>query len=154
MLDAPWVENGKSTRLLAPADRHPLAKLTRGGPAQWPQVLHTKGKLGSGGPYVIDTIVPPFDNPWKAPLFFGDHDFLPDGSALLCTMQGDVWRVEGLDDNLEKIRWRRVASGLHQALGLIVADGQVFVLGRDQITRLLDANGDSDADLYAWFSNH
>src|ERR1700730_18145898 len=101
MLDAPWVENGKFTRLVALADKHPLAKLTRGGPAQWPQVLETKGKLGSGGPYVIDTIVPPFDNPWKAPLFFGDHDFLPDGSALACTMQGDVWRARGLADKLE-----------------------------------------------------
>ena len=54
------------------------------------------------------------------PLFFGDHDFLPDGSALLCTMGGDVWRVEGLDDeSLKGVRWRRVASGLHQALGLL-----------------------------------
>ena len=36
------------------------------------------------------------------------------------------------------VRWRRFASGLHQALGLVVADGQVHVLGRDQITRLHD----------------
>ena len=48
-------------------------------------------------PYAIDTIEPPFDNPWKAPLFFGDHDFFPDGTAMICTMQGDVWRVEGID---------------------------------------------------------
>jgi len=153
MLDAPWVENGKFTRIVGPADKHPLGKLTRGGPAQWPQVLETKGKLGKGGPYVIDTIVPPFDNPWKAPLFFGDHDFLPDGSALVCTMQGDVWRVEGLDDKLEKVRWRRIASGLHQALGLVVADRQIYVLGRDQITRLHDKNGDGEADFYECFSN-
>ena len=153
LLDAPWVENGKFTRIIAPADKHPLAKFTRGGRAQWPQVLETKGKLGTGGPYVIDTILPPFDNPWKAPLFFGDHDFLPDGSALVCTMQGDIWRVQGLDDKLEKVRWRRIASGLHQTLGLVVADGQIYVLGRDQITRLHDKNGDGEIDFYECFSN-
>src|SRR5262249_44387091 len=153
MLDAPWVEDGKFVRTVAPADKHPLAKLTRGGPVQWPQVFETKASLGNGGPDVIDTIVPPFANPWKAPLFFGDHDFLPDGTALLCTMQGDVWRVAGLDDKLQRVRWRRIASGLHQALGLVVADGHIYVLGRDQITRLHDLNGDGEMDFYECFSN-
>jgi putative heme-binding domain-containing protein len=152
MLDAPWAENGKFTRIVAPADRHPLAKWIQGGPRQWPQVLETRGTLGSGGPYVIDTIQPPFENPWKAPLFFGDVDFLPDGSALLCTIQGDVWHVEGLDGKLDHVRWRRFASGLHQALGLAVADGRIYVLGRDQITRLHDRNGDGEADFYECFS--
>src|SRR5262249_45073783 len=122
MLDSPWVEGGKFISIVGPACSHPLAHLTHGGPAQWPQLLETRGILGSGSPYVIDTIPPPFANPWKAPLFFGDHDFLPDGTALLCTMQGDVWRVQGLDHDLENVRWRRIASGLHQALGLVVAD--------------------------------
>ncbi len=50
---------------------------------------------------------------------------------MLCTMQGDVWHVEGLDATLGQVRWRRFASGLHQALGLVVADGLVHVLGRE-----------------------
>lgn len=61
------------------------------------------------------------------------HDFLPDGTPILCTMQGDVWRVEGPDDKLEKVRWRRIAAGLHHALGLVVADRSIYVLSRDQI---------------------
>jgi azurin len=153
MLDAPWVENGNFTRIVAPAKDHPLAHLIQGGPAQWPQILKTHGTLGSGGPYVVDTIAPPFDNPWKAMLFFGDHDFLPDGAALICTMQGDVWRVDGLDDKLDNVRWRRIAAGLQQALGLVVADKQAYVLGRNQITRLHDYNGDGETDFYECFSN-
>ncbi len=153
MLDAPWVEGGKFVRTVAPAKDHPLAHLTRGGPAQWPQTMVTKGTLGNGGPYVVDNITPPFVNPWKALMFFGDHDFLPDGAALICTMEGDVWRVDGLDDKLDKVRWRRVAAGLHQPLGLVVADGRAYVLGRNQITRLHDVNGDGEADFYECFAN-
>jgi len=153
MLDAPWAKDGKFTRLVAPADKHPLAKLTQGGPAQWPQVMETRGTLGSANPYAIDTIAPPFKNPWNALLFFGGHDFLPDGSALVCTMQGDVWHVTGLDAKLDRVRWRRFAAGLHQALGLVVASGEIYVLGRDQITRLHDKNGDGEADFHECFSN-
>jgi putative heme-binding domain-containing protein len=155
MLDAPWVDNGRFTRVVAPADRHPFLHMTRGGAAQWPQVFRTQGKLGlkRSWPYVIDTIEPPFDNPWKALLFFGGHDFFSDGAAMLCTIQGDVWRVDGLDQGLENVRWRRFASGLHQALGLVIAGGQVYVLGRDQITRLHDLDGDGEADFYECFSN-
>lgn len=153
MLDSPWVEGGKFIRIAGPASSHPLAQWTRGGPSQWPQVLETRGRLGNARPYAIDTIVPPFENPWKVPLFFGDHDFLPDGSALLCTMQGDVWKVDGLGGDLRQVRWRRFASGLHHCLGLVVADGQVYVQGRDQITRLHDLNGDGEADFYECFSN-
>ncbi len=154
MLDAPWADGGRFTRVVGPAAEHPLRRLTQGGGTKrWPQVLSTRGRLGRSGPYAIDTIEPPFDNPWKALMFFGDHDFLPDGTAMICTMVGDVWRVEGLDDSLQNVRWRRYATGLHQALGLLVVDGKVHVLGRDQITRLHDLDGDGEADFYECVNN-
>ncbi|HEX4588995.1 MAG TPA: DUF6797 domain-containing protein [Gemmataceae bacterium] len=153
MLDAPWAEDGKFVRIIAPADRHPLAHLTRGGKPQWPQAPTTTGSLGTGRPYAVDTITLPLENPWKALLYFGGLDFFADGTAVLCTMQGDVWRVDGLDDTLRNVRWRRIASGLNQALGLVIANDNVYVLGRDQITRLVDLNGDGEADFYECFSN-
>ena len=134
-LDAPWVTNGNFVRDVAAADQHPLRKLTTGGPAQWPQEVDTKITPGIGHPYAIDTIALPYDNPWKAPMFCGDHDFLPDGSGLVCTMQGDVWHVSGIDAAPDKpavAHWRRFASGLHHALGLVVADGKIYVQCRDQ----------------------
>ncbi|MCA9087413.1 MAG: hypothetical protein KDA90_02135, partial [Planctomycetaceae bacterium] len=101
----------------------------------------------------------PVDNPWNALLFCGGHDFLRDGSALVCTMHGDVWRVSGLDDELQHVTWTRYASGLHHALGVVVdregqkASDEIYLQCRDQLTRLHDLNGDGEADFYECFSN-
>jgi putative heme-binding domain-containing protein len=152
-LDAPWVADGQFERVVAPTDQHPLRHVREGGLRQWTWEWQTAGELGSGSPYAVDTIPLPFDNPWKALVFCGDHDMLPDGSALVCTMQGDVWRATGLDGELRNVRWTRFASGLHHALGLVVHEGAIYVQCRDQITRLHDRNGDGEADFYECFSN-
>lgn len=155
-LDAPWVENGQFTREVAPASRHSSRHLTQGGPAQWPQTIATTIRPGSGRPYAIDTIELPVENPWNALLFCGGHDFLKDGSALVCTIQGDVWHVSGLNsapDRQGVATWRRFASGLHHALGLVVSNGEIYVQCRDQLTRLRDVDNDGEADFYECFSN-
>jgi putative heme-binding domain-containing protein len=152
-LDAPWVDKGQFVRVVGPRESHPALELTRGRGPQWPLELTTHVTLGSGRPYAIDSIEPPFENPSHSLMFFGGHDFLPDGSALLATIQGEVWRVTGLDASSTQAHWRRFASGLHQALGLVVAGGQAYVVGRDQITRLHDLDGDGEADFYENFSN-
>jgi putative heme-binding domain-containing protein len=153
MLDAPWIENGRFVREIAPADKHSLASLTHGGKAQWPTELTTTGSIGTNRPYALDTIALPSKNPWNALFFIGGHDFFADGSAALCTMQGDVWHVDGLDASLKNVRWRRMAAGLHHALGIVVSGQSVYVLGRDQITRLVDLNSDGEADFYECVSN-
>ncbi|HVU88707.1 MAG TPA: DUF6797 domain-containing protein [Pirellulales bacterium] len=152
-LDAPRIEDGKFSRLVAPADEHPLRELLKGGPAQWPQVLETHGSLGGDdAAYTIDTITAPVDNPWRSLMFFGGHDFLPDGSAMVCTMHGEVWHVTGLDRELAHVRWKRFAAGLHHPQGLVVSGDAIYVLGRNQVTRLHDLNHDDEADFYECFS--
>lgn len=152
-LDAPWVENNRFTRVVAPAAEHPQRHLLTNAPAQWPLEIETPIELGSAAPYAVDTMGLPFQNPWKALLFCGGHAFLPDGSALVGTMQGDVWHVAGFAYPSKQARWRRYAAGLHHALGLVIDRDGIFVLGRDQITRLHDTNGDGEADFYECFSN-
>ncbi len=49
--------------------------------------------------------------------------------------------------------WRRFASGLHHALGIRISPDGIFVLCRDQLTRLHDTNGDGQADWYECYSN-
>lgn len=153
-LDSAWVEDGKFVHTVAPAAEHPLADELESGSAQWPQKLQTTIRYGDRRPYSVDTIELPVENPWKAPLFCGGQELLHDGSALVCTMHGDVWRVSGLIDHSNtRATWRRFASGLHHALGIVADEDGIFVLGRNQITRLHDFNKDGEADYYECFSN-
>jgi hypothetical protein len=129
--------------------------MIKGGPALWGEPLVTEGKLGAGdGPYVVDTITLPENNPYDAWMRTSGFDFFPDGhSAAICTWNGDVWIVKGIDDKLDHLTWTRYATGLFQTLGLKIVNGEVYVLGRDQITHLHDLNGDGEADFYENFNN-
>ena len=152
-------------KLLPSVKNEALVALTQPGPARWLEKIVTKGSTGFTGnhPYVLDTITIPFDNPYKALFFTTGVDFPPAGpvgggidplqTAYICTVHGDVWRVSGIDGELRELTWKRYATGLFQPLGLKVLNGDIYVLGRDQITRLKDLNGDGEADSYDCFSN-
>ncbi len=120
----------------------------------WPKWLATGSSLGEGeSAHIIDTINVPFDNPYKALMFTSGLDFFANGDIAVCTLHGDVWLVRGVDDDLVDVKWKRYATGLCQPLGLKIVDDKVFVLGKDQITRLHDRNADDEADFYECFNN-
>ena len=123
------------------------------GPAQWPQWIETKGELGTQTPFATDRLTIPFDNPYGTLFFISAHDFFSDGTAAVATMTGEVWLVKGIDEKLEKLRWKRFAKGLHQPLGIKIIKDKLYVLGRDQITCLHDLNGDDEADFYECVTN-
>lgn len=148
MLDSAWVDGGKFRRERGATAGHSLRDLLGGGAPQWPEVLETRGDLGAGKPWAVDTLTLPETNPWNTLFFVGDHDEYRNGDIALCTFTGEVWRVSGVDGTLANLRWRRIATGLHQPLGLVMVDDDPCVLGRDQITRLRDLNGDGEADFY------
>lgn len=153
ILQRPVVKAGELSIEAERISNAELARKLRACRPQWPQEIQVRGTRGSGSPYAIDDVSLPSDNPWKALVFPTGHDFAADGSAYVCTMTGDVWHVRGLDSELQNVRWRRFASGLHQPLGLVVDKDQIYVIGRDQITRLHDANQDGEADFHECFSN-
>src|SRR5437763_11083596 len=99
-------------------------------------------------PLLIVTLTIPYQNPWNALMFTSGHDFFENGDAAVCTAHGDVWRVSGINEKLEKLVWKRFATGLFQPLGLKIVNDRVYVTGRDQITILHDLNGDGEADFY------
>ncbi len=131
-----------------------LSLLMQPGPRRWPEDPVTSGVVGSSdGPLAVDTLTLPFDNKFQAQFFTSGHDFFTNGDIAVCTVHGDVWRVSGVDDKLKKLTWKRYATGLFQPLGLKILEDRVYVLGRDQITRLVDANSDGEADRYENVSN-
>lgn len=123
------------------------------GPSLWPTAPVTRGVLGNDEPYAVDSLTLPFDNPYRALFFVSGHDFFSNGDMAVCTVHGDVWRVSGIDASLDKLVWKRFATGLFQSLGLRIVEDLVYVLGRDQMTRLIDENNDGQADRYECFCN-
>jgi hypothetical protein len=139
-----------------PGELPKLDALRQPGPRRWGEPLVTRGTIAQPAgdlPFVVDRIDPPHDNPYHALFFISGLDFFSNGDAALCTAHGDVWTVRGLDEKLDHVTWQRFATGLYQPLGLEVVDDRVIVLGRDQLTRLYDENGDGEADFYESF-NH
>ncbi len=135
-----------------------LEAATKPGKPIWPQTLTMKGNVPiSSEAYVVDTIpVPDRNDPaniWKSWVRCSGFDWFSDGRVAVCSLSGDVWIVSGIDAKLDKVTWKRFASGLYQPLGLKIVKDKVFVLGRDQLTRLHDLNNDGEADYYENFNN-
>ncbi len=149
-----YLLDGKKHLVTARQDGQDRSSLTNGSPAQWPQWIETQGKLGTQTPFATDTLTIPFDNPHGTLFFITAHDFFSNGaSAAVSTMTGEIWLVKGIDGKLDRVRWKRFATGLHQPLGLKIVQDKIHVLGRDQITRLHDLNGDDEADFYECVTN-
>jgi putative heme-binding domain-containing protein len=134
----------------------PLSLIGRPAQSLWATPLPTQVVKGNeSGPLAVDVLTPPIQNPWNAQLRFSGIDF-PDANgntALLCTWDGDVWRVEGLTAADGCLTWRRIASGLYQPLGIKVIEGVVHVGCRDRIVRLIDLDGDGQTDRYDTFND-
>ncbi len=149
-------DQGKFAAFLSgKAEMIPFAK---GGPAHWPQSVETRGVLATNrtpdGAYVLDQLTPPLENPWNRFVRLSGLDFFSDGKrAALCTWDGDIWIVSGIDDTLEKLTWKRFASGMYETLGLKIVNDVIYTSGRDQLTRYHDLNGDGEADFYENFNN-
>jgi hypothetical protein len=130
------------------------ATQTRGGPTRWPETLTFPGELGEPvNGYALDTIPVPFENPWNAWLRTSALDFFQDGRAVVTTHGGDVYLVDGLDDSLDRVTWKRFAAGLFEPFGVRVVEGKVHVTCRDGLKRLHDFDGNDEADFVEAFWN-
>ncbi|MFO0909404.1 MAG: DUF6797 domain-containing protein [Isosphaeraceae bacterium] len=132
-----------------------LEPLMQGGPAHWSQALKSRIEAGlDDGPFASDNLTPPERNPWNCQFRLAGLDFFDDGRRVaVCSWDGDVWIVEGIDQAEGELTWRRIASGLFQPLGLKLVDGQIYVTCRDQIVILRDRNGDGETDFYECFNS-
>ncbi|MFP6899612.1 MAG: DUF6797 domain-containing protein, partial [Opitutales bacterium] len=134
-----------------------LTPLTQGAPPRWAHDVEVDPKVASDDKaYVVDEIVTPPVNPWHSWMRLSGFDFFKDGKrAAVSTWNGDVWLVAGLGDDLGKgkLKWRRIAAGLFQPLGVRVIDEVVHLACRDQLVVLRDLNGDGETDYYESINN-
>jgi mono/diheme cytochrome c family protein len=141
-------------------DEHPAPSIAAvaipSGPSgrRWKTSVTTKVALSPGiDTYVIDHVALPVDNPWKRAVRTGDIQFLKDGTAVVVTLDGDVWLARGLKDGATDVIWSRFASGLHEPMTCAIRDEQIYVFDRNGIWRLRDTDGDGEADVHELFSN-
>ena len=134
--------NALASRAAAPRE---LTAFTRGSPARWTEKIETPiVRSSTQGAFSWERFTLPQSNPWRARIRPSGLDFTPDGkAALLCTWDGDVWRIDGIDTpDATAVTWRRIASGLFQPLGIKLRGGEIFVTCRDQLVVLRDLNDD------------
>lgn len=105
---------------------------------------NAKRSFSSTENYRIET----FPLPKEIELLVGGMDFLPDGNLAVCTWLGDVYIFEKATGPVNAARYRRFARGLIEPMGLVVKNGEIYVGGKSEITRLVDTDGNGEADLY------
>ena len=154
-----WMSPGEQAALeeraaqgAVPAD---LSQYTGGGPAHYAEVLSSPIiKGGDDAAYTVDVFALPLDNPWKSRMRPTGIDFLAGGDqAVISTIDGEVWRLEGIAQPEGDIKWHRIATGLFQPLGIKVHEGTIYVGCRNQIVMLRDLNGDGETDFYESFNS-
>lgn len=81
----------------------------------------------------------------------GGMDFMSDSSLIICTWDsvGPVYKLEGVTrNNPENIKVTRIASGLAEPLGVKVVNDTIYVLQKQELTRLIDTDYDGIIDEY------
>ena len=88
-------------------------------------------------------------SPEGLPLEISGMTFLDDSRLAVAIRKGEVWILDGVyDDPPENIRYHRYASALHEPLGLLFHQGDLYTAQRSELTRLRDTDGDDVADEY------
>ncbi|NHK29466.1 DUF1080 domain-containing protein [Parvularcula flava] len=86
----------------------------------------------------------------------GAMDFLSDGRLVVSAWDGEggVYILDGVTgDDPEAISVRQIAFGLAEPLGLKVVDDEIYVMQKQELTKLVDVDGDEIIDDYVTVSN-
>jgi len=137
-----------------PKPTAPRVLVGRPAPRLWASTVETRIATGrDGGSFAVDVLSAPEANPWNAQVRFSGIDFTGPDEAVICSWDGDVWKVRGIASPSGTLIWQRIAAGLFQPLGIKVIGGVIHVGCRDRIVRLVDLNGDGMTDRYDTFND-
>ncbi len=114
-------------------------------------------KPGFGHP--LEAVHPSFDLIEVRPSGFtprvGGMDFTENGDLLICTWDslGAVYRLRNIGGDTSDVDILEIASGLAEPLGLKVVGEKIYVAQKNEITELVDLDGDEIIDRYVAICN-
>lgn len=116
-------------------------------PRLWPGHVSTRlrAEEKSGPGWTLDRLELPVENPWGRRVRPADLAFPAGGKTAVLTFGGDVWMLESRD---RQFTWRRFAAGLCEPLAIGRIDGVLQVFTRHGLVRLIDSDGNGEADFY------
>ena len=121
--------------------------------------LESKNKIAGDG-YPLNTVHPSFDLSTARPSTFlpkvAGIDFKTDGTLVVSTWDagGEVHIIENADSgDASKMRVKTIASGLAEPLGLKVVNDEIYILQKQELTKLIDNDGDEIIDEYRTINN-
>jgi cytochrome c len=118
-----------------------------------PMPWATKEIPGDGFP--LAEVHPSYDLSQARPDIFtpkvGGMDFLSDGRMVICTWDpaGSVYILDNVESgNPSKITTKLIGSGLAEPLGLKVVNDEIYIMQKQELTKLIDHDGDDVIDEY------
>jgi cytochrome c len=113
-----------------------------------------------GNKFPLEDMHPSFDLAQARPLTFtpkvGGLDFMSDGSLIVSTWDaaGSVYRLTNMDAaDPDDIQATKIAQGLAEPLGLKVVDDTIYIMQKQELTKLIDNDNDGIIDEYRTVSD-
>ena len=113
-----------------------------------------------GDAFPLEGVHPSYDLTQARPNDFlpkvGGMDFMADGRLVISTWdaEGSVYILDGVENgDAGKITVKKIASGLAEPLGLKIVEGDIYVLQKQELTQLIDKDGDEIIDVYKTVCN-
>ena len=124
-----------------------------------PMALSNEQQIPGDGKALLD-VHPSYDISQARPDDFlpkvGGMDFLSDGRLVVSTWDaaGSVFILDNVQSgDPSKITVKTIAKGFAEPLGLKVVDDEIYVLQKQELTKIVDNNGDDIADEYLTICN-
>ncbi|MEQ8421649.1 MAG: PA14 domain-containing protein [Arenibacter algicola] len=146
-----WSDDGKTFEVVPASVFYHDAK-------PFKNLLPYEAKLAGGSPgdkIPLDAVHPSFDMFQAKPADFnpriGGIDFIDEDHMIICTWDetGGVYILKNYNTNdPSKIEVKKIAKGLAEPLGIKMVDGEIFVLQKQELTKLIDHDGDGITDEY------
>lgn len=113
-----------------------------------------------GDQFPLEEVHPSYDLSQARPDGFlpkvGGMDFFSDGRMVVSTWdaEGAVYVLDNVDSgDPSKIEVKKIAKGLAEPLGLKVVEDTIYILQKQELTKLIDHDGDDVIDEYYTVSN-